>query len=42
MSEIALKNESVIEIGRAVGTQVATISGGGKSLAGGMLPLHNL
>ena len=35
MSEISLKNESVIEIGRAVGTQVATISGGGKSLAGG-------
>ncbi len=35
MSEITLKNESVIEIGRAVGTQVATISGGGKSLSGG-------
>ena len=35
MSEIALKNESVIEIGRAVGTQVATISGGGKSLQAG-------
>ena len=35
MSEITLKNESVIEIGRAVGTQVATISGGGKALSGG-------
>ena len=35
MSEITLKNESVIEIGRAVGTQVATISGGGKALSTG-------
>ena len=35
MSEITLKDESVIEIGKAVGTQVATISGGGKALSGG-------
>ena len=35
MSEITLKNESVIEIGKSVGTQVATISGGGKALSGG-------
>jgi hypothetical protein len=35
MSEIALKNESVIEIGKAVGTQLAVSGGGGKSLSGG-------
>ena len=35
MSEIALKNESVIEIGKAVGTQLAVSGAPGKSLAGG-------
>ena len=35
MSEITLKDESVIEIGKAVGTQLAISSGGGNSLSGG-------
>ena len=35
MSEISLKNESVIEIGRAVGTQLAISGGSSKSLTGG-------
>jgi hypothetical protein len=32
MSELTLKDKSVVEIGKAVGTQVATISGGGKQV----------
>ena len=41
MSEISLKNESVIEIGKAVGTQLAISGGSSKSLSGGNVAVAN-